>query len=418
LKVLKLIWREEGQMIKLHRNICEGIIVNLDQIFFKKRFADKVIEQSLKSNKKWGSRDRKFIAETTYTIVRYWRMLNEMMGINAEENSNYLWKLFAGYLIWKKIELPKWEEFASIDRDKLSVEMNSRLNERKIKESIPDWLDELGESELGSRWDSEIAALNKEAPVILRANTLKISREALQRKFLEIGIQTFPVDFTDDALLVEQRQNLFKTSFFQDGYFEMQDASSQLVAKYLDVKPGMRIIDACAGAGGKSLHIAALMQNKGKVLALDTEEWKLNELKKRAIRNGINIIETRTITSSKVIKRLADSADRILLDVPCSGLGVLRRNPDAKWKLSIDRIEELKLLQQQILTSYSSMVKPGGKLVYSTCSILPSENEGQIERFFSTEINQEKFKLLDERKISPAVDGFDGFYISVLERLK
>jgi len=405
-------------MIKLHRNICEGIIVNLDQIFFKKRFADKVIEQSLKSNKKWGSRDRKFIAETTYTIVRYWRMLNEMMGINAEENSNYLWKLFAGYLIWKKIELPKWEEFASIDRDKLSVEMNSRLNERKIKESIPDWLDELGESELGSRWDSEIAALNKEAPVILRANTLKISREALQRKFLEIGIQTFPVDFTDDALLVEQRQNLFKTSFFQDGYFEMQDASSQLVAKYLDVKPGMRIIDACAGAGGKSLHIAALMQNKGKVLALDTEEWKLNELKKRAIRNGINIIETRTITSSKVIKRLADSADRILLDVPCSGLGVLRRNPDAKWKLSIDRIEELKLLQQQILTSYSSMVKPGGKLVYSTCSILPSENEGQIERFFSTEINQEKFKLLDERKISPAVDGFDGFYISVLERLK
>ena len=405
-------------MTKLHRNICEGIIFNLDQIFFKKRFADKVIEQSLKSNKKWGSRDRKFIAESTYTIVRYWRMLNEMMGINAEENNNYLWKVFAGYLIWKDIDLPKWEGFASIDRNKILVEMNKRLNERKIKESIPDWLDELGESELGSRWDSEIAALNKEAPVILRANTLKISKKALQKKFLEIGIQTFPLVFTDDALLVDQRQNLFKTSFFQDGYFEMQDASSQLVANYLDVKPGMRVIDACAGAGGKSLHIAALMQNKGKVLALDTEEWKLNELKKRANRNGIDIIETRTITSSKVIKRLADSADRVLLDVPCSGLGVLRRNPDAKWKLSIDRIEELRLLQQQILASYSSMVKPGGKLVYSTCSILPSENEGQIGRFFSTENNQEKFKLIDERKISPAVDGFDGFYISVLLRLK
>jgi len=405
-------------MIKLHRNICEGILFNLDQIFFKKKFADKAIEQSLKSNKKWGSRDRKFIAETTYTIVRYWRMLNEMMRINAEENSDYLWKLFAGYLLWKNIPLPLWDEFSSIDKDKISIEKNSRLNERKIKESIPDWLDELGEKELGNKWDSEIAALNKEAPVILRANTLKISKEQLIEKFLEIGIQTFPLDFTKDALLVEQRQNLFQTPYFKEGYFELQDASSQLVANYLDVKPGMRVVDACAGAGGKSLHIAALMQNKGKVLALDTEEWKLNELKKRANRNGISIIETRTITSSKVIKRLADSADRVLLDVPCSGLGVLRRNPDAKWKLTNERIEELKSLQQKILESYSTMVKPNGKIVYSTCSILPSENEGQIERFFSSESNRQKFKLIEERKISPAADGFDGFYICVLRRLE
>ncbi|MDP3149679.1 MAG: RsmB/NOP family class I SAM-dependent RNA methyltransferase [Ignavibacteria bacterium] len=404
-------------MTKLHRNICEGIIFNLDQIFFKKKFADKAIEQSLKSNKKWGSRDRKFIAETTYTIVRYWRMLNEMMGINAEENNDYLWKLFAGYLLWKNIPLPPWDEFSTINKEKISIEKNYKLDERKIKESIPDWLDELGERELGDRWDTEISALNKEAPVILRTNTLKISREALQRKFLEIGIQTFPLDFTNDALLVEQRQNLFQTPYFKEGYFELQDASSQLVANYLDVKPGMRVIDACAGAGGKSLHIAALMQNKGKVLALDTEEWKLNELKKRANRNGINIIETRTISSSKVIKRLADSANRVLLDVPCSGLGVLRRNPDAKWKLTNERIEELKLLQQKILESYSSMVKPNGKIVYSTCSILPSENEGQIERFFSSEMNRQKFKLIEERKISPATDGFDGFYISVLQRL-
>lgn len=405
-------------MTKLHRNTCEGIIFNLDQIFFKKKFADKAIEQSLKSNKKWGSRDRKFIAETTYTIVRYWRMLNEMMGINVEENSDYLWKLFAGYLLWKNIPLPQWEEFTSINQDKISLEKNSKLSERKIKESIPDWLDELGERELGNKWDAEIAALNKEAPVILRANTLKISREDLQRKFLEIGIQTSPLEFTNDALLVEQRQNLFQTPYFKEGYFELQDASSQLVANYLDVKPGMRVIDACAGAGGKSLHIAALMQNKGKVLALDTEEWKLNELKKRANRNGIDIIETRTITSSKVIKRLADSADRVLLDVPCSGLGVLRRNPDAKWKLTNERIEELKSLQQKILESYSLMVKPNGKIVYSTCSVLPSENEGQIERFFSSESTRQKFKLIDERKISPAVDGFDGFYISVLQRLE
>ena len=409
---------KEKQMIKLHRNICEGIIINLDQIFFKKKFADKAIEQSLKSNKKWGSRDRKFIAETTYTIVRYWRLLNEMMGINAEENSDYLWKLFAEYLLWKNIPLPEWGEFTSIDQNNISIGKNSKLGERKIKESIPDWLDELGERELGGLWDAEIAELNKEAPVILRANTLKISREVLQRKFLEIGIQTFPIDFTNDALLVEQRQNLFQTPYFKEGYFELQDASSQLVANYLDVKPGMRIIDACAGAGGKTLHIAALMQNKGKILALDTEEWKLNELKKRARRDGVDIVETRTITSSKIIKRLADSADRVLLDVPCSGLGVLRRNPDAKWKLSNERIEELKSLQQKILESYSSMVKLNGKIVYSTCSILPSENELQIENFLAGQKGKEKFELLEEKKISPAVDGFDGFYICVLQRIK
>ncbi|MFA4923651.1 MAG: RsmB/NOP family class I SAM-dependent RNA methyltransferase [Ignavibacteriaceae bacterium] len=403
-------------MTKLHRNICEGILFNLDQIFFKKRFADKVIEQSLKSNKKWGSRDRKFIAETTYTIVRYWRLLNEMMGINAEENSDYLWKLFAGYLLWKNIPLPEWQEFSLLNQNNISIERNSKLNERKIKESIPDWLDELGEKELGSQWDSEIAALNKEAPVILRANTLKISKENLQEKFSEIGIQTFSLDFTNDALLVEQRQNLFQTPYFKKGYFELQDASSQLAANYLDVKPGMRVIDACAGAGGKSLHIAALMKNKGKVLALDTEEWKLNELKRRAKRDGVDIIETRTITSSKIIKRLTESADRVLLDVPCSGLGVLRRNPDAKWKLSPLRINELHTLQQTILEQYYSMVKPNGKLVYSTCSILPSENEWQIENFLKK--YGEKFELIEERKISPAQTGFDGFFISVLQRKK
>jgi len=405
-------------MTKLHRNICEGIIFNLDQIFFKKKFADKTIEQSLKSNKKWGSRDRKFIAETTYSIVRYWRMLNEVMGISVAENSDYLWKLFAGYLLWKNIPLPNWDEFSGIKQDEISIKKNSNVSERKIKESIPDWLDELGEHELGNKWDDEIAALNKEAPVILRANTLKISREALQRKFLEIGIETSLIDFTSDALLVEQRQNLFQTPYFKEGYFELQDASSQLVAKYLDVKPGMRVIDACAGAGGKSLHIAALMQNKGKILALDTEEWKLNELKKRAKRNGISMIETRTITSSKVIKRLANSADRVLLDVPCSGLGVLRRNPDAKWKLSYQRINELKAIQQMILGNYSTMVKPGGKIVYSTCSILPSENEEQINNFFSSELNREKFEIVEERKISPAATGFDGFYICLLHRFK
>jgi len=254
--------------------------------------------------------------------------------------------------------------------------------------------------------------------VVVRANTLKISKEELIKKFSEIGIKTFQLESIPNALIIEQRQNLFQTMLFKEGLFELQDAASQLVAQYLDVQPGMRVIDACAGAGGKTLHIASLMGNKGKIIALDTEEWKLNELKKRAKRNGVSIIETRTITSSKIIKRLAGSTDRLLLDVPCSGLGVLRRNPDAKWKLSEERIIELKKIQQDILNSYPKMVKVGGKVVYATCSILPSENNFQIQQFLSGENGTKNFSVVEEKVISPADTGFDGFYICVLRRIQ
>ena len=147
---------------------------------------------------------------------------------------------------------------------------------------------------------------------------------------------------------------------------------------------------------------------------MDTEGRKLEELRKRAQRNGINIIETRTIESDKVINRLHDSADRLLLDVPCSGLGVLRRNPDAKWKLTLEFLNEIRLLQAKILQNYSKMVKIGGKIVYATCSILPSENENQVANFLE---NNPNWKKLDEKKVSPAENGFDGFYMSLLERL-
>ena len=153
------------------------------------------------------------------------------------------------------------------------------------------------------------------------------------------------------------------------------------------------------------------MKNKGKVLCLDTESWKLEELRKRAKRNRVDIIETRPILNNKTIKRLFQRCDRLLLDVPCSGLGVLRRNPDAKWKVDRAYIEKVKLLQKQILMQYSEMLKPGGKLVYATCSILPSENSKQIA-YFCTE--QAHFQLEEESFISPAESGFDGFYMARL----
>lgn len=175
----------------------------------------------------------------------------------------------------------------------------------------------------------------------------------------------------------------------------------------------MRVIDACAGGGGKSLHLAALMQDKGRIISMDTEGWKLQELRRRARRAGTSIIETRTIDSSKVVKRLEGTADRVLLDVPCSGLGVLRRNPDAKWKLNPDFLENVRKTQAEIIASYSRMCKPGGKLVYATCSILPSENQEQIQKFLSAK--SQDFQLVQEKIISP-IEGFDGFYMALLEK--
>ena len=187
------------------------------------------------------------------------------------------------------------------------------------------------------------------------------------------------------------------------------------MAKFLNPKPGTRVVDTCAGAGGKSLHIASLMENKGQVIALDIYENKLKELKRRAKRNGAHNIETRTIDSSKVIKKLIHKADKILIDAPCSGIGVLKRNPDSKWKLQPEFLESIKKTQKEILDSYSRMVKPGGQMVYATCSILPSENEKQIQDFLERKSGKE-FKFVKEEKIFPSESGFDGFYMALLQK--
>jgi 16S rRNA (cytosine967-C5)-methyltransferase len=179
----------------------------------------------------------------------------------------------------------------------------------------------------------------------------------------------------------------------------------------------MRVVDACAGGGGKTLHLAAMMENKGSIIALDTQGWKLEELRKRARRAGASNIETRSIESKKTIKRLYNTADRLLLDVPCSGLGVLRRNPDAKWKLQPEQIDQLRQTQQDILQSYAPITKPGGRMVYATCSILPSENQDQIQTFLASSTGKD-FKLISDQKILPQDDGFDGFYMALLERKK
>lgn len=396
--------------MKLYRNLSEAVIQGLESIFTEHKYADKVIEKILKSNPKWGARDRRFIAETIYDIVRWHRLFKEISDAQDDD----FWRLLGVWCLWNNTEFPDWEEFAGLSRKKIEANYEKLKDVRKIRESIPDWLDELGEKELGSEWDKELAALNEEAKVVLRVNTLKVSRKELQEQLEDLeNIQTeAPADFPD-ALILEQRQNIFTRQQFKDGLFEVQDAGSQAIAPFLRVEQGQRVVDACAGGGGKTLHLAALMNNKGRIIAMDTEAWKLDELKKRARRAGVGNIEPRVIESSKTIKRLENSADRLLLDVPCSGLGVIKRNPDAKWKLTPEFIERVKELQQHILVDYSTMLKKGGLMVYSTCSLLPSENEKQVETFLASRLDT--FELIEQKWLKPS-EGFDGFYMALIKR--
>jgi 16S rRNA (cytosine967-C5)-methyltransferase len=277
-------------------------------------------------------------------------------------------------------------------------------------------MDEIGVKELGETiWSKEITAQNEPAKVILRTNTIRTTKEALKQELLQLDIHTKILPDYPEALELEERANVFMTDIFKNGLFEVQDASSQMVAHMLDIQPGMRVVDTCAGAGGKTLHMACLMQNKGQIIAMDLYESKLKQLKIRAKRNGIHNIEYRVIDTTKVIKKLHGQADRVLIDAPCSGLGVLKRNPDAKWKLKPEFIDNIRKVQAEVLENYAPIVKPGGKLVYATCSILPSENQEQVKKFLTTEIGK-NFTFVQDKKVLAHESGYDGFYMALLTR--
>jgi 16S rRNA (cytosine967-C5)-methyltransferase len=385
-------------------------------IFNEGEYADKVVARALKKDKRWGSHDRKFVAETIYEIVRWKRLYVEIAEVKEPFDRDKIWRIFAVWAVLRGYTLPDWKYFEETPVRRIKGKFDELTKTRKFKESIPDWMDELGVKELGEEiWTKELAAQNEQAKVILRVNKLKTTKEKLRALLMDLNIETeFHNDYPD-ALILTERANVFLTDAFKDGLFEVQDASSQLVAYFLDVKPGMRVVDTCAGAGGKTLHLASLMENKGQLIAMDLYESKLKQLKIRAKRNGAFNIEPRVIESTKTIKKLHEKADRVLIDAPCSGLGVLKRNPDSKWKLQPEFIENIKKIQAEVLENYSKIVKPGGTLVYATCSVLPSENQEQIKQFLSTEIGKE-FTFVQDKKVLAHESGFDGFYMALLER--
>ena len=397
------------ERMKLFKNLVEAVVDCLKQTMQDNKYSDKVIERAFKNNPQWGSRDRKFIAETVYDIIRYYRYLSVIAGF--EKNFRMI---FAAYLFEKGIPFPDWADFQTINT-KIFEGNKKSIADPSVTLSYPDVLWNLCESELGKeKWLYEAAALNEQAKVVLRVNTLKTSKEDLIKKLLAAEIEVEPVSGYKSALQLKKRQNIFSSALFKDGYFEVQDAGSQQISEFLEVEPGHKVIDACAGAGGKSVHLAALMNNKGKIVAMDVEEWKLENLKKRAKRAGAFNVETHLIEPGKTVKSYLNFADRLLLDVPCSGTGVIKRNPDTKWKITPEVIEKTRKIQAQILREYSVMLKKNGMMVYSTCSILPSENQNQVTSFL--EESKGSFMLIKDKTIYPS-EGYDGFYMALIKKI-
>lgn len=388
----------------------------MEEIFTTSTYADKVLERTFKSQKKWGARDRRFVAESAYEIVRWWRYFGALAGFDPTEvtlTRDHVWQIWAAWCLNTYQELPEWAELHSFDRTGFE-ERRRQEYPVAIRESVPQWLYEYGREQVGPEWDAMLKALNQPAEVFLRVNTLRTSREELISKLQFENVHVVEVEGVPTALRLAERKNLATTESFKQGLFEVQDAASQMVAPLLKVEPQTTVIDACAGGGGKTLHLAALMENRGHIVAMDVHEIKLSKLLERAQRNGVKMVSTKLIDSPAAIESFHGKADRLLLDVPCSGLGVLRRNPDTKWKISLEEMQRLQKLQAEILENYSKMVKPGGMMVYATCSVIPAENEKQVQAFLSR--HGDEWKLAEEVHLAPQKQGFDGFYGARLER--
>ncbi|MCH2547538.1 MAG: RsmB/NOP family class I SAM-dependent RNA methyltransferase [Alphaproteobacteria bacterium] len=299
--------------------------------------------------------------------------------------------------------------------------------------NTPEWyLPHLLET-FGDDMEAEIEALNTEAPMDMRVNTLKATREEAMKALNKEGFFTTVTPYSPWGLRLERRGAIFTTKTFNNGWLEIQDEGSQLVALLAAPQPGQKVIDFCAGAGGKTLALAAMMQNKGRLMAWDTSETRLKQSNKRFARAGVDNAQRHVLTSETdpFIKRHKNSAEIVVIDAPCSGSGTWRRNPDLKWRFSQQDLDEILQVQQNILGSAQRLVKSGGKLLYITCSVFNAENELQVKQFLSKhpdftiadtpEIwnNHDCSKLMENSdflKLSPLTAGTDGFFAALLQK--
>jgi 16S rRNA (cytosine967-C5)-methyltransferase len=418
-----------------------GHVIEVFALFLRNtaRPADIVIRHFFHERKYLGSKDRKFIADSYFGIIKNYRRAEEIVrdvSNNAEPTPALI---AAAYFITSsaltpeqmnevllelRIERPGEDQrevlraMADSEREKASLAILPIPEQLAITHSFPTWFVERISAEYGGgEVESILQSLNAEAPIVLRTNTLLIKdRDALVEELQQEGFESTPSALAPDALLLPRRLNVMGTKAFKRGAFEIQDEASQMVAPLaVDGITKLKVLDACAGAGGKTLHIAALMQNRGEIFATDVDPYKLEELKKRVRRStaqNVRIIMP-NVRETELAKKHG-WFDIVVLDVPCTGSGTLRRNPSIKWVLTESMLNELVQKQRDILEDALAYVRPGGILLYATCSILKEEGEDQLTWLESTHPGE--FFLERSLRTRPDIEGCDGFYAAKLRK--
>jgi 16S rRNA (cytosine967-C5)-methyltransferase len=401
----------------------------LQRILSEKIPADRQMEGYFRTHRDMGVRDRGFVAETVYGCLRERRWLEHIAG------SALLLDVVAAYLLTHGYSARALEETGFRGDARGMVERARTLDKATlpfaIQANMPDWLAQRLRAQFGETEALALSvALNQPAPVDIRVNTIKARRDEVRTRLTQEG---FPCEITPcspSGLRRHDRAPIFKTLCFKEGLFEVQDEGSQLLTLMLEPRRQEMVVDFCAGAGGKTLHIGALMANTGTVYAFDVLAKRLEKLKPRLRRAGLNNVRMVTISHERDarVQRLKGKIDRVLVDAPCSGTGTLRRNPDIKWR-DIN-LAELTDTQQRILAAAAELLKPGGRLVYATCSLLKEENEDIVEKFLAArpefhvvpvnEILERRHIPLsmagDALRLLPHLHQTDGFYAVALER--
>ncbi len=342
--------------------------------------ADGVVSDFFRQHRALGARERHTLAETTYNVLRHRSLYHHLAQSGKGEMERRLailgWQGNEGFLraALNEHEQQWLEKVKAVDRAALP---------EKLRHNLPEWLAQPLQAALGEDFWPLVDSLNQPAALDLRVNTMKAKRDDVQAALAQAGIEAVPTPYSPWGLRIQGKPALSKLDVFTGGLVEVQDEGSQLLALMTDAKRGEMVVDFCAGAGGKTLALGAAMRNTGRLYAFDTSGHRLAALRPRLARSGLSNVYPVQIAHERDdrIKRLAGKIDRVLVDAPCSGLGTLRRNPDMKWRQSPQAIAELKEKQAAILDSAARLVKPGGRLVYATCSLLDEENEAIARAF-------------------------------------
>ena len=401
----------------------------LAEVLEMDRPADVRLSAFFRADPKLGSRDRAFIAEAVYGVLRHLRSLKALAEPATPRRLLLAWLARHGGRNLREFE-------ALVDKDDLEWLRSlkgARLDGQPeaIRLDLPDWLHDRLQAQYGEQLPALMAALNSPAPLDLRVNSVKMGRDALLAELAGEGLAAAATPYSPLGIRLQGKPALQKHGRFLDGSFEVQDEGSQLLGLLLAPRRGEMVCDFCAGAGGKTLLLGALMHSSGRLYAFDVSEKRLAKLKPRLARSGLSNVQGLLIAHERdaKVKRLAGKFDRVLVDAPCSGLGTLRRNPDLKWRQSPESVAELNAKQAAILASAASLVKAGGRLVYATCSLLAEENEAIVEAFLA---GHPDFRLVpagealaaqrvplemgEYLRLDPVRHGTDGFFAAVLER--